>query len=510
MDADDHEYGETGGNKNTMKRILTMVLCIVMMITAATALADELKLSTKLQRQMQHDGNGEKGKLTVTGNADAAEYPLLSAIQNAEYSILRNASGEQWHIVVYQAETDEEGKELSQFNKTELYRSEKSLFFRSDFLPNEVFQLPEEMSLILPEGMTNRENPSLNSVLLSMMNLNEAARQKQDSAIEKYSKMLDKWIDGFQGIPEQIRTEDGSILMKLNCIVPADEVCREIANLIITAAADPEMESFFSQIMTDEQKAVYLNPNLGYYYMEALAGTAIRGDIQYTRTKTALGQTVSKELVLPINPEITGYEILKIRNSGDIQSWTLQGEKGTIQLFIPENIETILEGAEYQFNARYIRINQDRNSEEANLALSMQIRKNSELSFDQEKERNHEIITYTAEIRRDTSSLPEGAEDADIDPFDPLTAELTLHYSGKSGPNAATKLETAIKLNQGDMELQAEGEIRTTSTWPFVPFDTANALQLDKLTENEKAAAGMRLLKNADEAIVRKVTEQDE
>ena len=176
MDADDHEYGETGGNKNAMKRILTMVLCIVMMITAATALADELKLSTKLQRQMQHDGNGEKGKLTVTGNADAAEYPLLSAIQNAEYSILRNASGEQWHIVVYQAETDEEGKELSQFNKTELYRSEKSLFFRSDFLPNEVFQLPEEMSLILPEGMTNRENPSLNSVLLSMMNLNEAAR----------------------------------------------------------------------------------------------------------------------------------------------------------------------------------------------------------------------------------------------------------------------------------------------------------------------------------------------
>ena len=61
-----------------------------------------------------------------------------------------------------------------------------------------------------------------------------------------------------------------------------------------------------------------------------------------------------------------------------------------------------------------------------------------------------------------------------------------------------------------ETELQAEGEIRTTSTWPFVPFDTANALQLDKLTENEKAAAGMRLLKNADEAIVRKVTEQDE
>ena len=113
MDADDHEYGETGGNRNAMKRILTMVLCIVMMITAVTAFADELKLSTKLQRQMQHDGNGEKGKLTLTGNADAAEYPLLSAIQNADYSILRNASGEQWHIVIYQAEKDDEGRKAA-------------------------------------------------------------------------------------------------------------------------------------------------------------------------------------------------------------------------------------------------------------------------------------------------------------------------------------------------------------------------------------------------------------
>ncbi len=493
-----------------MKRILTIVLCIVMVITAAAAFADELKLSTKLERQIQHDGNGEKGKLIVTGNADSAEYPLISALQNAEYNILRNASGDQWHIVIYQAEKDDEGKELRQFNKTELYRSETSLFFRSDFLPNEVFQLPEEISMILPDEMKNPENPSLNSVLLSMMNLNDAARQKKDTAIEKYSRMLDKWIDGFQEIPEQIRTEDGSMLMKLNCVVPAEEVCREIAELVVSAAADPEMESFFSQIMTDEQKSVYLNPNLGYYYMEAMAGAAIQGDIQYTRTKTALGETVSKELILPINPEITGYEVLKIRNSGDIQSWTLQGEKGTIQLVLPENIETILESAEYQFSARFIRINQDKNSEEANLALSMQLRKNSEISFDQEKERNHEIITYTADFRRDTSSLPEGIEDSDIDPFDNLTAEIKLHYSGKSGPNAATKLETTLKLNQGKMELQADGEIKTTSTWPFVPFDTANALPLEKLTENEKAAAVMQLLKNADESIVRNESKQVE
>ena len=119
-------------------------------------------------------------------------------------------------------------------------------------------------------------------------------------------------------------------------------------------------------------------------------------------------------------------------------------------------------------------------------------------------------VTYVTDEMYANALATAGVEDADIDPFDDMTAELTLHYSGKSGPNAATKLETTLKLNQGELKLQAEGEIRTTSTWPFVPFDVSNALPLEKLSENEKTAAGIRLLKNADEAIVRKETEQEQ
>lgn len=491
-----------------MKRILSMILCLAMLAAAATAHAADLSLSTKLQRQMQHDGNGEKGSLVIAANAEAKDYPFISAIQNAEFSILRNASGNQWHIVIYQAEKDEKGKELRQFNKTELYRGEKSLFFRSDFLPNEVFQFPEEIFMILPKELTNGENPSLNSVFLSLLNNPETSRQKREEAIDKYSKMLDKWIDGFQGIPEQIRNEDGTIQMKLNCTVPADEVRREIAELAVTAAADPEMDGLFSQFMTAEQKAVYMNPDLGYYYAEALAGAAINGDIQYTRIKTALGETISKELILPINPDLTGYESLKIKSSKQNLSWTLQGEKGIVQVILPENIEEILEKAEYQFGARYLKVNNDPESEEANYSFAIQIRKKSEISYDQSDEKNHEIYTYQADILRDTDSLPDGTTDEDIDPYDALSAELVLHYSGKTGPNAATTLEASLKLKQGSLDLNATGKIKTASTWPFFPFDTQNALELEKLTENEKAAAILQLLKNANEAIVR--TETDE
>ena len=78
-----------------------------------------------------------------------------------------------------------------------------------------------------------------------------------------------------------------------------------------------------------------------------MAGAAISGDVQYTRIKTALGQTVSRELVLPVNAELTGYEVLKVKSSSERVCWTLQGKKGTVQLFLPEDIETILDGAEY-------------------------------------------------------------------------------------------------------------------------------------------------------------------
>ena len=486
-----------------MKRILTVILCIAMMTVAAAASAAELTLPTKLERQMQHDGNGEKGNLTITANANPDEYPLISAIQNAEYSILRNASGDQWHVVFFQNEKDEAGNELRQFNKTELYRNKNCLYFRSDFLPNEVFQIPEEISMILPEKMISGENPSLNSVFISLMKNDETNRQKKEKAIEKYSRILDKWIDSFQGIPEQIRSDDGTILMKIQCIVPAEDVCRKIADLVISAAADPELSDVFSRLMTDEQKAIYLNPNLGYYYLEALSGAAITGDIQYTRINTALGQTVSKELTLPLNPEITGYETLKIKNSVETLSWTLQGNKSIIQIILPENIETILDAAEFQFGDRYIKVNLDEQNEDKNLAVAIQIRKKSEISFDAEKEKNHEIITYTTDICRDTSSLPDGIADADIDPFDDLKAELTLHYSGKTGPNAATTLEVSMNLAQGTLKLNANGKIKTTSTWPFVPFSTENAIQLNRLSENEKSDAIVKLLKNASKDIVR-------
>ena len=84
-----------------MRKILSLIVCLTLICAAAASFADEtLAPSVKIQRQMQNDGNGVKGSFRI--DANAPDQPLYTAIQGAEYDILRNASGDQWHMVVFQ------------------------------------------------------------------------------------------------------------------------------------------------------------------------------------------------------------------------------------------------------------------------------------------------------------------------------------------------------------------------------------------------------------------------
>ena len=84
-----------------MKRLIAMILFLAMLWMVTSALAADLTLPVKMQRQMQHDGNGMKGSIQIHSNADPVKDPFLYAVQNAEFDILRNASGAQWHMIFF-------------------------------------------------------------------------------------------------------------------------------------------------------------------------------------------------------------------------------------------------------------------------------------------------------------------------------------------------------------------------------------------------------------------------
>ena len=190
-----------------MKRILAFILCLAMICGCAASFADEvLAPSVKIQRQMQNDGNGVKGSFRI--DANTPDQPLLTAIQGAEYEILRNASEDRWHLVVFQQ--DEQGQQI---NKTELIQEAAGMYIRSDFLPGRVFRIPEIAELIPASFAGAGENPSIINTVVSLASVNGADAQRWDPIVARYSSMLETWLAGYAASPEMQKNADGTTLM---------------------------------------------------------------------------------------------------------------------------------------------------------------------------------------------------------------------------------------------------------------------------------------------------------
>ena len=169
-----------------MKRILSFILLVMMISITAVSLADDSTIpSIKIQRQMQNDGNGVKGSFRIDTAGSVAGHPVIAALQGAEFDILRNASEDRWHLVVFQK--DGEGQQI---NRTELYREESGLYLRSDFLPDRVFLIPEAADLIPDSFSGAGENPSILSVVTSLASMTDAEKARWEPVTEKYSGML--------------------------------------------------------------------------------------------------------------------------------------------------------------------------------------------------------------------------------------------------------------------------------------------------------------------------------
>ena len=484
-----------------MKKTFALIIILTVLCATSFSVAAELTLPVKMERQMQHDGNGLKGSLRITANASPEKHPLLYAIQNADYSILRNMSGEMWHLVLFQSDEQEQ-----QTNRFELYQGESHLFFRSDYLPDRVFSLPETkdfMSAIFNGESSDSGNPPVLDVLVKVFTMKETERSRWTPVIEKYSKKLEVWLADFAKEPELLRNTDGSVQMNLIYTAPADALRKEMINLITEAASDSDVTELLKGIMTEEQHNLYMNADLASYYTEALNGINLNSDMRFVKTVSALGEMIGSEIILPLDSATTGFHTLTIRTHDGKTEYKLEGEQGIILIETPEEIPEILAQESYDAKARYTYISTADEGRDKNQSLKISINKTYSASFDSETEKEHEIHHYDITIGRDTEHLPDGVSEDDIPAFETVHIDAVLHFSGKAGPNAPTILETDIQVEQADLKVQISGKLKTAATWPFVPFNTEHAISVTEMSEGEATAALLEWMTNATERTVR-------
>lgn len=476
-----------------MKRILSFILLVMMISITAVSLADDSTIpSIKIRRQMQNDGNGVKGSFRIDTAGSVADHPVIAAVQGAEFDILRNASEDRWHLTVFQQ--DAEGQQI---NRTELYREEAGLYLRSDFLPDRVFLIPEATDLIPDSFNGTGENPSILSVVTSLASMTDAEKTRWEPVTEKYSGMLETWLAGYADAPELQRYQDGTVHMKLIYVVPTDDVRREIVNLIKTAAADPEVMTLLAPVMTEEQRAIYLNAGLEEYYKEVMNGIDLQGEIRFEKTVSTMGEMISSRILLPLDPAVTGYRSLEISGGNGRTGYTLAGDTETLRLVIPDGLTEIMGQAPFEGTAFFLRRSTAVEKKDGNLALRIDIRKTYEMHTDEETGRIHEDHHFTVTAERDTTDLPEGVTDEEFPAFDAANIDADFHFSGKAPQSSPVTLESRIDYTRGKFNLVITGKIKTAATWAFVPFSVENVKPLTGMSPEETAAVLAEWIQNA-------------
>ncbi len=461
-----------------MKKALCLILSILMVLScAAAAFADSVyTLPEKMQKQLQV-GSGLKGSFVIHGHVNPEKHPLINALANTEFEIRGIRSGEDLYYYIYQP-----GENDTLAARTELYRSGKSLYLRSDMLDASAYLLPGVGHIADAYLHAEGENPSVFSDLLRILlegkiNSNEAVNT------ELLEKQLEDWINMFPSERTIQSSENSTPRLVQVFTIPMESMYNMVTDLIKLIARTDTAMKVLRSFLTGEQITTYFTPDLTYYYKEAMDALDLEGNIVFSRTVSTMGEVLESSLSLPMSEKMTGFTSLVIRNDESRMNLQLTGKNGLLFVEAPLHFDPKAELFEEEF--RFVRVYGEE-TEKENLSLLIRAKKDHAAYADPEDESlTHETDRYTVRITRDTAMLPDGISEDRIPDFDETEAALEIHYFSKLKPSSKTTAEFTFSVKQGVYDLDATGSVNTDAPWTFTPFDVSSAADLSLCTKED-------------------------
>ncbi len=474
-----------------MKKNCSIILTIILALSIISSASAAYTLPEKMERQLQV-GSGLKGTLVVRANADTERSPLIHSIQNAEFQIRGIQYEGNQHYYIYQAG---EGESLNAL--TEIYMTAGGCYMRSDFLESGCILLPTVDHLINAALKSEGENPSVFPDLLRAVLCNKSDGELNTDGLERTVEM---WINTFS-TESNVQSGDGSPRLSQTFRIPVDEACNALTEVIRLVSSSENYMGWFRNNLSKEQIDLYLNPNLGYYYADAMKQLDLDGEILFTRTVSTLGELITSSLFLPLDAEKTGYSSVTFQNNEKDKSVFLTGPDRKLYIQLP--METDLKNDDYENEViRIVKISNDR-EETKNIALRITATRRSEKTEVPEENRIHEKETYILHFARDTEDLPDGIIADQIDEFADADAEIVIHYSSKPQLSSPTSLEVSCSITHGKYSFSLESELKTASPWIFAPFSIENAIDAGSNTIEDMKELEKEWIKNAEKGLVR-------
>ena len=457
-----------------MRKICGIFLTVILMITMiSSAVGAGYTLPEKLELQLLV-GSGLKGSFVIQTNADPVLNPLVHSVRNTLFEIRGISYEGNQHYYFYQSEENEKMKALTEYCKID-----GRGFLRSDFLGESCFLLPTEEQLINSWLKSEGENPSIFPDLLRALFSNSEADAFSTEGLERQVEM---WISSFS-TETSVQSGTGSPKLTQTFRIPLSDLYKAVTELIRTVTTNEAYLSYFQSILSKEQIDTYLNPELGYYYIEAMEQLNMEGDVLFSRTVSTMGELIQSSLILPMDADKTGYTSATFKNSVTRKSVFFSGPRGVLYIELPSDFnlkDENISDAEIHFA-----LIDNENEEKKNLALKIVLSKVSDRYEDTEESRVHEKEKYTVSITRETEGLP---EEINVDSFPEMASAdmlIEIHYSSKPQPSSPTTVEFSFKVLQGQYDFDLTGILKTASPWVFSPFDVSGAIDAGSYTKED-------------------------
>ena len=453
-----------------MKKRIVCIITAVLIMAAGICQAATYTLPEKMHNQLAI-GSGLKGTFRITTEGEKFRTPFLTAVSDADFSLRGMSSGKDFHYYVFQADEND-----NQSAVTELYCKDGICYLRSDMVQGKILALPATDSLTESLLPARGGNPSIAPFLTKIIMLPEKEYEdKWKTSVSRYLNELEMWLADFTVQADVVKQENGTSALVFTYVIPMDKARTQMILLFSEMIVDPEVSALLDTVMTPEQKALYADGSLMYYYQESLDALDLTGEIKMNKRVSAMGEVISSRIELPLNEKATGYQLLTIESTGGQTIYSLSGQEKTIVLALPdakegENLDTRSIWFTYVSNSG--------EEGQPNLSVRIDIRKSTK-EYNDEEEKSHLENKYVITVVQDDTYLPEGYDKARLTETEQIDGELNLHYSSKYSQNSATTLEITASIRQGDSSIAFEGKFKTAAPWLFMPFEVIDPIAID-------------------------------
>ncbi len=473
------------------KRVISLIVLMIVLVTGACHAAS-YTLPEKMYNQLVI-GSGLKGTFSVSTEGEKFSTPFLNAVKDAEWSVRGIQSGNDLHYYLFQSNENEEQSAL-----TEVYRKDGIYYLRSDMVQGKILQFPVLSQYLEALFPASGENGSSSSFVSNILQLPENVRKdKWDPVLTRYQNELELWLADFTVTADTVKMENGLSALDFTYEIPMDSVNAEIVKVFGEMSADQEMTALLDTVMNEDEKKIYMNGNLLYFYLDALQSLQIDRPVRMSKRVSAIGDLLRFRLELPLDEKTTGYQSADIETVDNLTVITLKKTGQITVIGFPDTEK--LKQAAYEQSLWFARINTDPEKEKENKSVRIDISKTSDTY--EKDEKTHETAHYAVKITQDTTYLPADTDLSLLPEYTPIDLVIDLHYSSKYAQNSATTLEISADVSGGDARMTIQGKMKTAAPWLFMPFEIVDPIQAGTDTAQELEPYFTDWISNADSII---------